>query len=111
MRPIFAMDKDALVAIGREHWREYLPAKYAALRDAGTLTAELEAAAELTLQEMAGHRSAGFRQHEAWAMAREHYLILPEEPDEGAEPMPITAAFNAMAEKNRAMRQIDDDED
>jgi hypothetical protein len=104
MRP-HGYDLKSLVQVGRGHWRVYLPEKFKHLTDAGTLEAELKAAAELTIAEMDDLRTAGYQLHEAWAMARETHLILPEEQSE-EEPMPDNPAFDAIADCNRVLRQL-----
>lgn len=84
----------------------YLPAKFKGMTDAGTLEAELKAAAELTIAEMDDLGAAGFQLHEAWAMARESHLILPEEEPVEEEPMPDNPAFDAIADCNSVLRQL-----
>jgi hypothetical protein len=97
-RTMHQFSKEALIAMGRKHWQEYLPEKYRALKKAGTLESELAAAAEMTLQEMQSKREAGLNQVEAWEMVREHHLILPEEATEGDEPTPNNPAYDVTVE-------------
>jgi hypothetical protein len=87
--------REALIEVGRHHWREYLPEKYASLQASGDLEKELRAAVDLTLREMESWKKAGFSLHEAWEAVREHYLILREEPDEDEEPMPPNPVYDA----------------
>lgn len=99
-------DLKSLIEVGRQHWRVYLPEKFKALSEAGTLEAELKAAAELTIAEMDDLRTAGSQPHEAWEATRELFLILPAEPEE-EEPMPDNPAFDAIADQNRDRQQPD----
>jgi hypothetical protein len=70
----------------KAHWREHLPARFAALEKAGTLDKALREAAEQTYRETSELEASGLRPDEAWEMVREQYLFLPAEPE--AEPAP-----------------------
>ena len=54
-------------------------------------------------------RYKSVREHEAWEVAREHYLILREEPDD--EPMPPNPAWDGLVEMNNALDRIAREED
>jgi len=111
--PMFSFSKEALIEMGREHWKEYLPQKYQDLETNGTLDQELSAAAEMTLQAMQVDQEAGYSQFEAWEANREHHLILPAEddPEEDEEELPITPLYDAMVEMNRSLRESEDDQE
>ncbi|MCF1458247.1 MAG: hypothetical protein LPH21_12035 [Shewanella sp.] len=64
----------------KEHWKEFQPTRYKELEKAGTLEQALQQAAEQSHLEMSELEESGFQNHEAWAMVRERYLFLPEEP-------------------------------
>lgn len=99
---MISFSKDALVEMGREHWKEYLPKKYQDLLDKGTLDQELLVAAEMTLQIMEDDQESGYTQIEAWEKNQERYLLLP-------EPMPDNPAYSAMVEMNRVLQEPWDD--
>ena len=103
---IYSFGPDALMKVAEQHWRDYLPAKVRALEAQGQLQQALSAAVHLTLEEMADLRLVGYSQAEAWEVACQHHLILPEEPEENPEPMPDTPAFEAMAEVNALVREV-----
>ncbi len=107
----FSFSKESLIEVGRKHWKTYLPAKFKALTEAGTLNAELEAAVNMTLKAMADDMAAGFQQHEAWEMEREHHLILREEPRKRKEKTPSNPAYDALVEMNRELDKIREAED
>lgn len=92
--------REALIELGRKHWKEHLPEKYRALKEAGTLEKELAAAADLTLKDMDEFKAEGLNVHEAWQASRELHLLLKEEPGP-SEKMPDNPAYEAMAEANR----------
>ncbi len=84
---------ERLMLQGRAHWEEYAPKRYRELEKSGALEGELRAAAQMTLDEMRTLMHAGYQEHDAWAIAREQFLILPEE--EGPEvPMPYDPAWD-----------------
>jgi len=68
-----------MVALAREYWVTYLPARYQALLETGELPGALTAAAEMTLQAMQSLQAAGMSQWEAWEATRESHLMLPKE--------------------------------
>lgn len=101
--------KNALIEVGRRHWKEHLPQKYKELKDALLLEAALATAAELTIEEMRSLQSENaMTAHEAWEVAREHHLLLKEERIRNEEPMPISDLYAAFAAANRI--PIDDEE-
>jgi hypothetical protein len=94
------------------HWKKHQPRRYARLKQAGTLAAELRAAAELTDKERQDLQAGGMRPDEAWMATREKYLFPPEEPhltalDEEEMDSPLHAMI---VEKNRLLREIDEDD-
>ena len=99
--------RNSLIDLGRKHWKEHLPEKFRALKEAGTLEKELAAAADLTLAEMQEFKDSGLNVHEAWQASRELHLLLKEEPDPN-DRMPDNPAFDAMVEKNQALSQQED---
>ena len=98
--------REALIDLGRKHWKEHLPEKVRALKEAGTLEKELAAAADLTLADMQEFKESGLNVHEAWQASRELHLLLKEEPDPN-DRMPDNPAFDAMMEANRGLAQED----
>ena len=105
MQQVQRFDPESLIEQGRRHWKEFLPRKYNHLNQTGQLTKALAAAVALTLQAMEDDRSAGYSQYEAWEKDRSLYLLLPEEHDPHAEKPPANPAYDALAEKNRALDQ------
>ena len=97
-------DLPSLIELGRNHWREYLPKKYRQLQQMHQLEPSLRAAAQMTLKEMEDDRAVGYSQYEAWEKDREHFLLLPEEYDPQANQLPDSPAYNALAEKNKALQ-------
>jgi hypothetical protein len=77
---MFPLDKNSMVAMGREYWKTCLPTSYQVLLEAGQLEQALTTAAEMTLEAMQSLRNAGFSQWEAWEATRENHLLLPKEP-------------------------------
>lgn len=59
----------------KEHWKEFLPAKYKALQQAGELDQELMKAAEATAALMDQWRAQGATETEAWEIARNEFLF------------------------------------
>ena len=98
--------REALIDLGRKHWKEHLPEKFRALKESGQLEKELAAAADLTLAEMQEFKDSGLNVHEAWQASRELHLLLKEEPDPD-DRMPDNPAFDAMMEANRGLAQED----
>ncbi len=102
--------KEALIEVGRSHWREYLPNHYKSLKESGELEQALATAAELTIAEMQSLQSENaMTTHEAWEVAREHFLLLKEERIRNEEPMPISDLYAANAAMNRI--PLDPDEE
>ncbi len=83
----------------REHWKEHLPQKFAALQKAGQLEAALQEAASLTYSEVSQLEEAGMQPDEAFQMVREQYLFPR---PEGTEPTP--AGTPLMSEAMAAVR-------
>jgi hypothetical protein len=101
----------ALIEVGRRHWREYLQKRYRSLKETGMLESALATAADLTIKEMDSLKSGmAMNQYEAWEAAREHYLILKEERPERPEPMPPNPAFEALVAANKIPIYPEDEE-
>lgn len=67
----------------RAHWQKYRPMMYQQLEAAGQVENALDAAVELTTQEVHQLRMAtGCSVFEAWMEVRQNYVILPAEADE-----------------------------
>lgn len=93
----------ALQAI--EHWKEHLPKKYKALKQAGTLNSEALKAAEMTLEEQASLIAQGFPAEAAWEMVRELYVFQPEE--EGAsEEAPASSGYLLNVQLNKILSEM-----
>ena len=93
----------ALQAI--EHWKEHLPKKYKALKQAGTLNSEALKAAEMTLDEQAELIAQGFPAEAAWEMVRELYVFQPEE--EGAsEEAPASSGYLLNVQLNKILSEM-----
>ena len=69
------------VNLARNHWKEFRPKMYAALKQNGELESALQEAASKTFSEVSQLEDAGYQADEAFQMVREKYLILPEEPN------------------------------
>ncbi len=72
----------------REHWKEFQPKRYAALKRAGKLEAALQDAAERTYRETKDLEDCGVTTQDAWEMVRERYLFPPEEGKKPAQDSP-----------------------
>jgi hypothetical protein len=81
---MFPLSKSSMVAVGREYWKTYLPARYQVLLEAGELEQALTTAVEMTLEAMQSLRNGGFSQWEAWEATRENHLLLAMEPASGS---------------------------
>ena len=107
---MFPLSKNSMVAMGREYWKTYLPAKNRVLLEAGQLEQALTTAAEMTLEAMQDMRKAGFSQWEAWEATRENHLLLPKEPGSGVEreggQCPKGSKSLAVANRNRSPSQV-----
>lgn len=104
------MNLNNWVELARAHWKEFLPAKYAALKKAGALEAALREAAEQTYQATSALEAAGHQPHEAWAMAREDHLLLKPETtaaEEMFEERPLLKLQIEMQRLNNQILQID----
>jgi hypothetical protein len=67
----------------RAHWQKYRPTMVRQLEEMGQLEDALDAAVELTTQEVHQLRTAtGCSVFEAWMEVRQNYVILPAEADE-----------------------------
>ncbi len=90
---------DPWIRMAREHWKEFLPRRYAEFEAAGKLDEALRAAAEQTYLEMSQLEESGFQPDEAFQMVREEYLLLkPEDSD------PEPAGSSLMQEALEAVR-------
>lgn len=71
------------IDLAREHWKEWLPKKYAALKVQGdqVLNKALYQAASQTAREVTQLEDSGLTFLEAWEMTRETYLLLKPEVD------------------------------
>ena len=93
----------ALQAI--EHWKEHLPKKYKALKQAGTLNSEALKAAEMTLDEQAELIAQGYPPEAALEMVRELYVFQPEE--EGAsEEAPASSGYLLNIQLNKILSEL-----
>lgn len=99
------------ISMAREHWEEYLPEKFAALKEAGTLEQTLQQAAEQTYREIDELENSGFRPHEAEEIVFPKYLLLPPEP-ETEEPFESRPGLSLMMEiaelQNHATKAMND---
>ena len=87
------------------HWKEHLPKKYKALKQAGTLNSEALKAAEMTLDEQAELIAQGYPPEAAWEMVREQYLFQPEE--EGAsEEAPASSGYLLNVKLNQILSEM-----
>ena len=94
-----------LAVLAIEHWKEHLPKKYKALKQAGTLNSEALKAAEMTLDEQAELIAQGYPPEAAWEMVREQYLFQPEE--EGAsEEAPASSGYLLNVKLNRILSEM-----
>ena len=82
-----------------EHWKQFTPKRYRALKAAGQLPAALKDASERTNREMNDLQAQGFDELQAWELTREKYLFPPEEKPAREEPVASEAArtFNEIA--------------
>lgn len=62
-----------------EHWKDFQPTRYKALKRTGKLEKALQKAAKRTSEEMDQLMRAGYKHHEAWEVVKERYLFPPEE--------------------------------
>ncbi|MEA5098144.1 MAG: hypothetical protein VB032_06390 [Burkholderiaceae bacterium] len=95
----------SLAAQAIQHWKEFQPTRYKALKKAGTLNAEALNAAEMTLNEQAELIENGFPPEIAWEMVRERYVFQPEE--EGAsEEAPASEGYLLNLKLNRIISEL-----
>lgn len=89
--------------LARQHWREFLPKRYAALQEAGILEKSLDEAANQTFLEVSQLEQSGFQPDEAWQMVRENHLLLPPEdqPQSPTAPSMSHEMMKAMASGQR----------
>ncbi|MCP4992504.1 MAG: hypothetical protein GY934_01775 [Gammaproteobacteria bacterium] len=104
------MDFNNWINQAKEHWREFQPARYRELHEAGTLDQALTVAAEQTHREMSQLEDQGFQNHEAWEMVRERYLFPPEEPglEEGLENPGASLFQEVMQVHNKLLQDQDE---
>ena len=100
-----------------EHWKEFLPNKYAALKEAGMLNSEALKAAEMTLDEEAQLIAQGFPPEAAWEVVREKYVFQPEwedyegeEDETDYEEPPESEGYRLNLELNSIMSNLHDEE-
>ena len=93
------------IAQARQHWKEFQPAKFKRLQEAGTLDQELKLAAQATADEMATLRKQGATELEAWEMVREQHLFPPEEAD-SREPMEPSPGYAAQLDVNQSLGSL-----
>jgi hypothetical protein len=84
---ILSYSKEALMDLGRRHWREHLPRSYCELEGNGTLEQALDAAATMLLEQIESIQAAGVSLDEAWQMSSE-ILLKPEERESRATAAP-----------------------
>lgn len=90
----------------RQHWKEHLPTRFAALKKAGKLDSSLQEAANQTYLELQQLEDSGLTPEEAWQMVREEYLFPRAESDGAAtssEPM-THRMLQAMRSGSREMK-------
>ncbi|MBS0556774.1 MAG: hypothetical protein JSR27_05100 [Proteobacteria bacterium] len=90
----------------RQHWREFQPKKYKALKAAGSLEKALSEAAQQTANEMEQLKAEGFPQEAAWEMVREKYLFPPEETPEKEEETASADGYRTQLAVNRMMSNL-----
>lgn len=64
-----------------DHWKEFLPKRYQALKEEGTLILEAWTAQELTKDLMVDVMRKGMQHHEALEVALPEWILLPPESD------------------------------
>jgi hypothetical protein len=88
--------------IAKEHWRMFLPKRYARLKAEGKLDQEAQEAAYYTASDMSELMGDGFSEREAWQAFREEWIFLPsedEQPDPWSlnlDPDPIIQALTRL---------------
>jgi hypothetical protein len=76
---------DGWAEMAKEHWRVFLPTRYAGFVAEGTLEAKVAAAAHLLARGMREAMEHGVSEAEAWSALCEEHLLLPSE-DEQPDP-------------------------
>jgi hypothetical protein len=98
----------------QDHWKEFQPNRFKALKKAGKLEAALKEAAERTYEEMTPLDANGFYEREAWEMVREKYLFQPEEAklkaknDRKLMAIKMARPFNSVERLKSALRGGDE---
>lgn len=90
----------------RSHWKEHLPKRYAALKEAGMLEKSLREAANQTFLEVSQLEDSGFQPDEAWQMVRENYLMLPAEDQNQQPPTSLSHRLAQEAMSGRRTAEI-----
>lgn len=104
------MNLENWIRLGRQHWKEHLPTRYAELKAAGTLDEALRNAAEQTYLEVNALEEQGLSPDEAWQAARQNHLLLPPETND-LEPTdrPALSLMRELQQaQSHAMRALDD---
>lgn len=96
------------ISQANDHWRQFTPKRYRALKTAGQLPMALRDAADRTNREMNDLQAQGFDEYQAWEMTREKYLFPPEEKPE--EPV-ASEGKRALHEAMRNINRIRDESD
>lgn len=97
------MNQQNWVNQARDHWKEFQPTKYKALKKQGTLDLALKEAAERTYREVDQLEEAGFQPDEAFQMVRERYLFPPDENAEQTQNRGTNLMHEAMELNQRTM--------
>jgi hypothetical protein len=93
------MTTEAFAAMARNHWKKWLPKKWAALKESGELEASIRAAAQMATDEKRRLMAAGYQEHEADEVVKAELILLPPERgnDREAEPRVSLAERKAAA--------------
>jgi len=97
------MNQQNWINQARDHWKEFQPTKYKALKKQGTLDLALKEAAERTYRETSELEDAGFQPDEAFQMVREEYLFPPDENAEQTQNRGTNLMHEAMELNQRTM--------
>ena len=76
------MTTEAFAAQARKHWKEWLPQKWRALREAGGAESAVRAAAQQAQAMKLDLMQAGYQEHEADEVVLAEYILLRPEPEE-----------------------------
>jgi hypothetical protein len=101
----------------QKHWQEFQPGRVKALKKAGTLDRELEAAAKLTHRLLQERMNEGASHAEAWEAVKQLYLFPP--PEKGVmeadereiENAPPSLAYEAIKEMIAMEQKFNEEED